>query len=158
MMTDHASSPSSMIHIDVKAIFKEPDLALKITTTPLNGSNYIVWAKSASLYLYGRGKYGYVNRKAQRPEESDAMLGEWELNDRTMMSCLLNSIEPSIVEEFLFLDYAKEVWDSAVEIYGGKENLARMYQLQFDIAKTVKGDKVFHVYLNNLKSLCDELQ
>lgn len=33
-----------------------------------------------------------------------------------------------------------------------------IYLLQIDIMKVVKGDKAFHVYLNNLKSTWDELQ
>lgn len=63
----------------------------------------------------------------QRPEESDAAFGEWELNDRMVMSWLLNSMEPSIAEGFLFLDFAREIWESAMEIYREKENHARVY-------------------------------
>lgn len=33
-----------------------------------------------------------------------------------------------------------------------------IYQLQIDVAKSVKGDKLFHVYINHLKVLWDEIQ
>lgn len=69
------------------------------------------------------------------------------------MSWLLNSMESTIAEGFLFIDSVKEVWDAAVEIYGEKENLARVYQLQIEVSKVIKGEKLFHVYLNHLKAL-----
>ncbi|CAN6459980.1 unnamed protein product [Victoria cruziana] len=74
------------------------------------------------------------------------------------MSWLLNSMESSIAEGFLFLDSTKEIWEAVSEIYGEKENVARIYQLQQDLVKTVKGDRVFHVYLNQLKGIWDELR
>lgn len=43
-------------------------------------------------------------------------------------------------EGFLLLDSAKEIWDSMGEIYDEKENLARIYPLQHDINKAVKGE------------------
>lgn len=73
------------------------------------------------------------------------------------MSWLLNSMESSVADGFLFLDSTHEIWESIVEIYGGRENLARVYQLHNDIAKVVKGDKVFYYYLYSLKSMWDEL-
>ncbi|CAN6459804.1 unnamed protein product [Victoria cruziana] len=152
------SNPLSMVPSSVKMMLKEPNTALKITTVPLNGTNYLVWSKSASLYLCGRGKAGYVNGKVCRPEESEEAYADWELNDRMVMSWLLNSMEPMIAEGFLFLDSAKEIWEAAAEIYGEKENLARIYQLQQEISKTVKGDRLFHVYLTQLKAMWDELQ
>lgn len=45
-----------------------------------------------------------------------------------------------------------------MKIYRERQNLIRIYQLQIDIAKAVKGDKAFHIYLNSLKSMWNELQ
>lgn len=36
------------------------------------------------------------------------------------------------------------------------KNLGRVYQLQNDIAKSVKGEKIFYLYLNHLKSMWNE--
>ncbi|CAN6444480.1 unnamed protein product [Victoria cruziana] len=134
------SNPLSMVPSSVKTVLKEPDPALKITTVPLNGTNYLVWSKSASMYLCGRGKAGYVNGKVCRPEESEEAYVDWELNDQMVMSWLLNSMEPMVAEGFLFLDSAKGIWETETEIYDEKENLARIYQLQQEISKTMKGD------------------
>ncbi|CAN6459508.1 unnamed protein product [Victoria cruziana] len=73
------------------------------------------------------------------------------------MSWLSNSMEPAIAEGVLFLDSAKEIWDSLVEIYGGGQNLARVYMLQQEINKASKGARPFHLYLSSLKGMWDEI-
>ncbi|CAN6445887.1 unnamed protein product [Victoria cruziana] len=153
-----SSTSTVLVPSVLKAVLKDPDHASKITTVPGNWTNYIVWMKLASLYLYRRGKLGYVNGKIHRPDETETMFSEWEFNDLIGMSWLLNSIELSIAEDFLFLDSAREMWDSDVEIYRKKENVARIYQLQVDIAKAVKVEKAFHAYLSHLKAMWEELQ
>lgn len=72
------------------------------------------------------------------------------------MSWLSKSMNPDIAEDFLLLDLANEVWDSVREIYGEKENLARIYQLQQEINRMTR-DKPFHTYFSSLKSMWDEL-
>ncbi|CAN6477897.1 unnamed protein product [Victoria cruziana] len=78
------TNPLPVVPSNVKTVLKEIDPALKITTVPLNGTNYLVWSKSASLYLCRRGKSSYVNGKVRRPEESEASYADWELNDRML--------------------------------------------------------------------------
>lgn len=115
----------------------------------------MVWSKSTSLYLYGREKIDYIDGGIITPEPSESSYTKWEINYRTFMSWLLNSINPKLAKEFLFLDSTKENWDAIGEIYGKKVNLARIYQLQHDINHAIKDDKVF---LLHLKSMWDELQ
>lgn len=102
----------------VKKLNREADLALKITTVPLNDNNYTVWVKSASLFLCGKSKFGYVTGKIERPKVTDPAYDAWETNDKIVMSWILNSMELAIAEGVLFFDSAKEIWDSLVEIYG----------------------------------------
>lgn len=64
---------------------------------------------------------------------------------------------PALAEGFLSLNLAKEVCDALEEIYGEGHNLARVYLLQQEISKTIKGDRLFHIYLGNLKGTSDEL-
>lgn len=70
-----------------------------------------------------------LNGKVPMFEESDTTFNEWELNNRMVVSWLLNSMEPSFIEGLLFLDSIKEIWNLAAKIYEEKENLARVYQI-----------------------------
>jgi gag-polypeptide of LTR copia-type len=41
----------------------------KLTNTPLNGKNYIPWAKTVRVTLKGKGLIGYVNGSRVRQSE-----------------------------------------------------------------------------------------
>lgn len=71
-----------------------------------------------------------VNGKIPSPLLFDSLCEEWEANNKIVMSWLLNLMDPSITEGFLFLNMAKEVWDALEEIYKEGHNLARIYLLQ----------------------------
>ncbi|KAF3792380.1 hypothetical protein EJ110_NYTH10427 [Nymphaea thermarum] len=73
------------------------------------------------------------------------------------MAWLMNSMEPHISSLFLYKETAKEVWDTLKEMYNEQNNLARVYQLQLDIANLTKDGKQTSLYLNKLRSLYDEL-
>lgn len=137
---------------NAKIIYREFDPCQKIMIVPLNGNNYMVWSKSTSLYICRKDKLGYIDGKITIPAISDSNGDVYEINDKTVMLWLLNSMSFEIVEDFLFLDSAKEIRDSAGEIYGKRENLARVYQIQ-DISYATKSDKVFHLYFSSLKSM-----
>lgn len=60
---------------------------------PLNGNNYDIWPKSASLFLCGKSKAGYVTGKIVRPEKTDPAYHERETNDRIVMFWVLNFMD-----------------------------------------------------------------
>lgn len=103
-----SNTPSSSQNI--KTIYRKPNPCQKNMIVPLNGTNYIIW------YI----KIGCVNGRITKPDISDNTYNEWETNDKTIMSWLLNSMNHDIAGHFLFLVSAKEVWDSIREIYGKK--------------------------------------
>lgn len=133
------------------------DPSMKITTSSLNDNNNTTWAKSTRLYLLRKSKLGYINGKISSPLLSDPSYEEWEVNDKIVMSWLLDSMDSSIAEGFILLNMAKEVWDALEEIYIEGHNLARVYLLQQDIMKVNKGEQPFHVCLSHLKWMWDEL-
>ncbi|KAF3773203.1 hypothetical protein EJ110_NYTH55824 [Nymphaea thermarum] len=56
-----------------KTIVQDHNLSLKITITPLNGSNYITWSKTTSLFLCRKSKMGYVTGGMQERQELVAL-------------------------------------------------------------------------------------
>ncbi|KAF3773634.1 hypothetical protein EJ110_NYTH54949 [Nymphaea thermarum] len=69
--------------------------ALKITTKPFNGFNYLMWAKSAKLSLSGKSKLGHVTGSKPRPPAGDPKLEEWESSDHTVYNQKMNNFEVS---------------------------------------------------------------
>lgn len=110
------------------------------------------------IFAKEKGKLRYLNGKIFRSDETDTSFSKWEANDHMVMSWLLNFMNWEITKVFIFLDSAREIWDSLGEIYGKGENLARVYQLEQVITKMNKGEKAFHLYLSSLKSMWEKLQ
>ena len=59
----------------------------------------------------------------------------------TVMSWMLNSMEPDVSEALYELNTTKEVWDTVYELYANKNNMARIYEVKQLIANHRQGDK-----------------
>lgn len=79
--------PSSNPNIIIVHEDNNPNL----NTSPmlLNGTNYVVWSKEASMYLYSRSKMGFVAGKKPAPAPDNPASG-----DNLVRSLLINSVEP----------------------------------------------------------------
>nr|CAD1826176.1 unnamed protein product [Ananas comosus var. bracteatus] len=130
---------------------------LQITPFKLNGNNFLPWSQSATLFLSGKFKLGYVNGKIQEPPIDETKYDEWKSNNDLVMSWLFNSMESHVRDGLLFLKTAHEVWKTLSDIYSEKNNIARAYQLKQEIAHFRKGDKTFNEYLGTLRGMWQEL-
>ena len=90
----------------------------RLTSTLLNGKNYLSWVRAATISLMGKGKFEFVNGKMKKlaDEKDDKGLtipntkqDEWVMNDNLVMSWLLNSIEPTISGFFIFSNSSQEI-------------------------------------------------
>jgi gag-polypeptide of LTR copia-type len=76
----------------------------KITNIILNGNkNYILWSRSVTIGLGGKGKLNFVTGTKEKPKaanpneatpEESAKIEEWETTDQMIMSWLLSTMEP----------------------------------------------------------------
>ncbi|KAF3773569.1 hypothetical protein EJ110_NYTH55035 [Nymphaea thermarum] len=114
---------------------------LKITSTPLNGANYLSWVKAARLFLSGKSKAGYINGKIKVPVTTDPNYDEWKSENDMVMVWLLNSMEPSIANLFTYQDTAHRIWEALNELYSEQINLARVYQIQCEIVNLTLHDQ-----------------
>ncbi|KAL5729782.1 hypothetical protein ACHQM5_002683 [Ranunculus cassubicifolius] len=130
---------------------------LQITTVKLDGKNYLEWSRAARMFIGGRGKLGYITGKSQAPAEADPSYEKWETDNLTVMSWLINSMEPHIRRGFLFLNTAKEIWDSASQTYSQQKNIARVYQLKQKISNLRQGEMSLADYYASIRAMWEEL-
>jgi gag-polypeptide of LTR copia-type len=122
------------------------------TNTLLNGTNYPSWARSVYLFLHSKGKLSHITGKTGIPlepktntepetgtggkktntEQTDL---EWQQNDTSVMTWLLNSMEPQVSRLFMFMNSAKEIWDETKEMYGQDQNFSYIFHLKQEIAQ-----------------------
>jgi gag-polypeptide of LTR copia-type len=98
----------------------------KLTNAPLNGKNYISWAKPAKVTLKGKGLLGYVNASRVRPSERVEAQDEWDMIDSQVMTLITNSLEPQMFETF----YSKTtlvLWQAIETQFSNKNSHSQIY-------------------------------
>jgi gag-polypeptide of LTR copia-type len=82
-----------------------------LINVPLNGKNYIPWAKTAKVTLKGKGPLGYVNGSRVRPNEGVSAQDELDMVDSQAMTLISNSLEPQLSETF-YCETILELWQA----------------------------------------------
>jgi gag-polypeptide of LTR copia-type len=126
----------------------------RLTTTLLNGTNYPSWVRSVYLFLHSKGKLSHITGKTEIPIEQKTSTEqtnlEWQQNDTSVMTWLLNSMEPQVSRLFMFMNSAKEIWDETKEMYGQDQNFSYILHLK-------QGTKTVTEYFSDLKEKWNEL-
>lgn len=84
---------------------------LQITNHKLNGKNYLQWSRSVPMVTRGKGKLGYLDGSIPKPNTTDSMFPNWDVQNSMVMAWLIHSMEDNIGETYLFHSTAKDVWD-----------------------------------------------
>lgn len=106
--------------------------------------------------LGAKTKLGFIDGRCKQPDEDDAQYEQWIRVDCMVRSWILNSIAKDIVETFLYVNTAKELWDELRERFG-ECNRPPLYQIQREISTVTKGNTTIAQYYTRLKKLWDEL-
>lgn len=101
-------------------------------------------------------KIGFIDGKCKPPDENDASYEQWLRVDCMVRSWILNSIAKDIVEGFLYVNTAKELWDKLREQFGVC-NGPLLYQIQREISTVTQENTTIAQYYTRLKKLWDEL-
>ncbi|XP_058193764.1 uncharacterized protein LOC131310639 isoform X2 [Rhododendron vialii] len=151
--TKSASSSSAVIGSSARSSrFRE---RLSITSTLLNGKNYVVWAKAVEVYYLGETLYHFLTDEP--PAATAATYGAWVSEDARIRSELWNSMEDHISSTLVFLPTAKQVWTQAQEMYSGVNNLRRTYDLHRSFFSISQGDLSLESYYAKFRGICEEL-
>ena len=73
------------------------------------------------------------------------------------MTCLINSIQPTIRRTFVLMDSAYEIWIAATQLYSQQDNYAQVYELRKKIRGFFQKDRSLAEYYAELSSLWQEL-
>ncbi|EYU21168.1 hypothetical protein MIMGU_mgv1a024277mg, partial [Erythranthe guttata] len=82
----------------------------------------------------------------------------WLQKDQMVMSLILNSMESHLAEILSYSESSLDPWEVVRDMYGNRNNSAKIFQIQQDIANIHQDDKPFVSLLGSLKSLCNELE
>ncbi|XP_050156214.1 uncharacterized protein LOC126630108 [Malus sylvestris] len=146
---DH-SHPFFLHHSD------HPNLVL--VSKKLNGDNYTTWARGIHISLSVKNKLGFITGDIEEPSSSEDpdTHAAWRCCNDMILSWLLHSLKPELVESVLFSTTAQAVWDDLCERFS-QSNIPRIFQLNRELATISQGTSFVSAYFTRLKGLWDEL-
>ena len=151
---EEISETSSM---SIQPPISDGNSSIRLTTTLLNGSNYLAWSRAIIIALEGKGKEGYIDGSIQSPEKKDPNYPNWKMNDRQILSGLLNSMQPEISNLFFLSDSSLNLWNSVREMFGQQNNYSHVFKLKQEITQIRQGEKSVTEILGAIKGKFDEL-
>lgn len=89
-----------------------------LVTSPLTGTNYLTWCRSIKIALGAKLKLGFIDGRCKKPSEDSDHFDQWIRVDCMVTSWILNSISKEIVDAFLYVGSARELWIELEERYG----------------------------------------
>ena len=96
----------------------------------LDGSNYALWSQVVEMYISSKDKLGYINEDLPQPLEIDQLFQKWQTKNAIVKGWLINSMESSLVGNFIRFLTAKQVWDSIATTYFDGSDTSQVYDLR----------------------------
>ncbi|KAL6346427.1 hypothetical protein AAG906_033223 [Vitis piasezkii] len=83
----------------------------------LDDTNYALWSQVVEMYISGKDKLGYINGDFLQPEPTDPTFRRWRTENAIVKGWLINSMDPTLISNFIRFPTAKMVWDSVATTY-----------------------------------------
>uniref|UniRef100_A0A803LHY7 Retrotransposon Copia-like N-terminal domain-containing protein n=1 Tax=Chenopodium quinoa TaxID=63459 RepID=A0A803LHY7_CHEQI len=121
-----------------------------------NGKNYNNWSRSVRMALGAKNKLGFLEGKIAKPDPKSVDYDKWTRNDY-MLRCLLSAtVTPTIAEQMLLVNSAKEFWDALEEMYG-QSNAPEIYMLKKELSDLEQNNMSVSEYYGKLKGYWDKI-
>lgn len=123
----------------------------------LDGTNYALWSQVVEMYISGKDKLGYINGDIPQPPHTDPSFRKWRTDNAIVKGWLINSMEPSLIGNFIWFPTAKLVWDSIATTYFDGNDTSQVYDLRRRVAQLKQEGEPLEKYYNDLQGLWREI-
>uniref|UniRef100_A0A2N9EIQ9 Integrase catalytic domain-containing protein n=1 Tax=Fagus sylvatica TaxID=28930 RepID=A0A2N9EIQ9_FAGSY len=123
----------------------------------LDGSNYGLWSQVVEMYISGKDKLGYINGDYPQPPETDPSFRKWRTENAMVKGWLINSMDHSLVVNFIRYPTTKQVWDSTATTYFDGTDTSQVYELRRRVSRMKQAGGSIEKYYNNLQGLWREI-
>ncbi|KAJ8635635.1 hypothetical protein MRB53_009902 [Persea americana] len=140
-----------------KVLTKAQTSSLPITDSPtvpisikLDGSNYALWSQVVEMYISGKDKLGYINGDCPPPPETKPSFRKWRTENAMVNRWLINSMDHSLIVNFIRYPTAKQVWDFAATTYFDGTDTSQVYDLRRRVSRMKQAGGSLEKYYNDL--------
>ena len=96
----------------------------------LNGSNYALWSQVVEMYISDKEKLGYINDNCPPPPQTYPSFRKWRIDNVIVKGWLINSMDPTLIGNFIWFPTTKLVWDAIARTYFDGSNTSQVYELR----------------------------
>ncbi|KAL0339088.1 UNVERIFIED_CONTAM: Retrovirus-related Pol polyprotein from transposon TNT 1-94 [Sesamum angustifolium] len=141
---------------DVLFIHPSEHSNLALTTSPLDGTNFLAWQRAVYVSLGTKMKLGFIDGSFPRPGIGSINFESWRRVDLMVTSWIWNSMSKDIVESFMFCATSRDLW-LAIQARYGRSNGPMVYKLQREISSVSQNNLSLTAYLTKVTKLWNEL-
>ncbi|GAU12881.1 hypothetical protein TSUD_73680 [Trifolium subterraneum] len=123
----------------------------------LDGSNYALWSQIVEMYISGKDMLGYINGELPQPSSTDPCFPKWRTENAIVKGWLINSMDTSLIGNFIQFPTAKMVWDSIATTYFDASDTSQVYDLKRQVTKVKQAGGSIEKYYNDLQRLWIEI-
>lgn len=131
--------------------------SLKITTVPLDGTNYLEWSRAAQHVIRSHQLFGYIDGTVKEPPKTDVTWKRWDSENSLVVSWLLHSMSPKVYRSYMLLDSAYDIWTRAKDTYSQVGSSTQVYELTRRILELRQGSLSVSAYFSEFERLYQEL-
>lgn len=91
------------------------------TTIKLTGPNYLLWSQVSKLFVRSHNKLSHLTDAF--PNVKDATKANWQQDDYSIKTWLLNNMESTVSSNVMFLSIVKEMWDAISKMFSQDKNV-----------------------------------
>ncbi|XP_058739097.1 uncharacterized protein LOC131611000 [Vicia villosa] len=123
----------------------------------LDGNNYPLWSQVVEMHISGKDKLGYINGDLPQPPQTDPTFRRWRTDNAIVKGWIINSMDPSLISNFIRFSTAKLVWDAIATTYFDGSDTSQVYELRRRVTRLKQAGGSLEKYYNDLQGLWREI-
>jgi hypothetical protein len=127
------------------------------TSIKVDGSNYALWSQVVEMNISAKDKLGYINGDLPQPSETDPTFRKWRTENSVVKGWLINSMDQSLVANFIRFLTAKQVWDAIATTYFDGTDTSQVYELRHRVTRMRQRGGSIEKYYNDLQGIWREI-
>ncbi|KAL0444306.1 UNVERIFIED_CONTAM: hypothetical protein Slati_2153300 [Sesamum latifolium] len=107
--TQRPATETAQYDKDVLYLHLSEHSSLALTSSPLDGTNFMAWRRVVYVSLGTKMKLGFIDRSCSRPAFGSPTFEQWRRVDLMVTSWIWNSMSKDIVEAFMYCASSREL-------------------------------------------------
>ncbi|XP_073105174.1 uncharacterized protein [Elaeis guineensis] len=119
----------------------------------LDETNYQLWSQLMEMRIDTRNKAGYLIGEMKKPAPEDPNYGAWITENYRIKSWLIDSTSPTLMQQFIHLSIAKEIWEAVLKTFYNGSDETRLFELNQKSFSTIQNGRPLSTYYNELVAI-----